>query len=61
MQELIITHSDGKMGKWGGDLGWFERSDLNELFAETIFQLPKGGIAGPIESVNGIHFFYRNQ
>ena len=57
----IVEHSDGALAKWGGDLGWFEYTELHSDFADIIFALPKQTLSAPVLGEQGVHLFYRYQ
>ncbi len=54
--ELARKHSQdpGSAGK-GGDLGLFGRGDVVKPFAEAVFRMKEGEIAGPVETEYGFH------
>ena len=39
----------------GGDLGWFQLTDMVEPFAEAVAAMEEGALAGPVETRYGFH------
>lgn len=58
-RELAKEYSTGPHGKRGGELGWFERTDLDTVFVEPIFNLEVGQCTDAINRANVWHFFCR--
>ncbi len=54
--ELAKAHSkDPGSGQKGGELGWFEKGQMVEPFANAAFEGDKGAVVGPVESRFGWH------
>lgn len=53
--ELASEHSTGPTGEQGGDLGWFEKGQMVEPFAEAVFGAETGALVGPVETQFGWH------
>ena len=47
--KLAEQHSQNSTRKKGGDMGWQDRSDLQEQLAESAFQLEAGEFSQPIK------------
>ena len=58
---LAREYSTGSHGIRGGELGWFERKDLNPLFVEPTFSLEVGTCTDAIARDDNWHFFCRQQ
>jgi len=57
--DIAAEYSDGATGKRGGDLGWFQRGQLNPAFDDAAFALAVGERSPIIESPIGYHIIYR--
>lgn len=54
--ELARTHSTGPTGKNGGDLGWFDATQMVPPFAEALKSLEKGNYSkSPVQTQFGWH------
>lgn len=42
---VVATKYSEDKARDGGNLGWKRREELNGLFAEVAFKLPKGGVS----------------
>ena len=58
---LAREYSIGAHGIRGGELGWFERKDLNPIFVEEAFALAVGTCTDAIVRDDKWHFFCRQQ
>jgi len=56
---LAQEYSVGTHGLRGGELGWFERTDLDTLFVESVFALEIGTCSTAIAREEHWHFFCR--
>ena len=56
---LAQEYSVGPHGLRGGELGWFERTDLDTLFVESVFALTIGTCSTAIARDEHWHFFCR--
>ena len=56
---LARKHSIAPHGLRGGELGWFEKEDLDTVFIEPVFALAMGTCSDPIERSETWHFFCR--
>lgn len=52
---IAIRESGGRRALEGGDLGWYEASQVPTLFIEVLKTLEVGEISPPIQSASGIH------
>lgn len=52
---LAIQHSDGRRALEGGDLGWYNPSQVPTLFVDALSNMKKGDISSPIRSASGLH------
>ena len=58
---LAREYSIGAHGIRGGELGWFERKDLNTVFIDPAFALEIGTCTDGIEKDGHWHFFCRQE
>ena len=58
---LAREYSVGAHGLRGGELGWFERKDINAAFVEPVFALNVGTCTDSIEKEDHWHFFCRQE
>lgn len=58
---LAREYSIGTHGLRGGELGWFERKDLNTVFVDEAFALEVGTCTAGIEKAGHWHFFCRQE
>ena len=58
---LAREYSTGSHGVRGGELGWFERKDLNLLFEEPAFALKVGTCTDAIVREDTWHYFCRQE
>ena len=42
----------------GGELGWFQRGNLNADWETVVFSMGKGEVRGPVSGPNGLEVFY---
>lgn len=54
-RRLAVAESHDQSALQGGDLGWRKSSQLPELFAEGLVDLPVGGVTKPLRSGAGFH------
>ena len=59
--ELAKKYSIGPHGPRGGELGWFEKTDLDTPFVDSVFALNIGTCSTAIKRDNHWHFFCRQQ
>ncbi len=56
-RDLAGTYSDGPFRARSGDLGWLERSQLRELFADALkANQSAGATLGPLTAPEGVYF-----
>ena len=58
---LAREYSIGAHGIRGGELGWFERKDLNAIFVDSAFAIEVGTCTEAIAKDDKWHFFCRQQ
>lgn len=59
--ELAKKYSDDKLsGKYGGNLGYFSKNDMNVEFSNEAFKLSKGETSQIIETSYGYHIIRNN-
>ena len=56
-EEAAIKHSLSPEGKTGGDLGYFSRGSMPEVFDEVCFNLNPGSVSKVVASDYGFHLF----
>ena len=56
---LAKSYSISPHGTRGGELGWFERTDLDAIFVKPVFDLQLGECTEGIKRENQWHFFCR--
>lgn len=54
-EKVAKLTSDGQQALNGGDMGWFNVTELPTLFSDIIPNLNKGEVYGPIQSESGFH------
>ncbi len=52
---LASTYSLGPSADQGGDLGFFERGQMDSAIEEMAFSVPEGEISPPFETSTGVH------
>jgi NIMA-interacting peptidyl-prolyl cis-trans isomerase 1 len=57
--ELAATESDCSSAKKSGDLGFFERGQMQPSFEKASFALKVGEMSGPIWTDSGVHLIIR--
>ncbi|KAJ1933710.1 peptidyl-prolyl cis-trans isomerase Pin1, partial [Linderina macrospora] len=57
--DLAAKESDCSSARKGGDLGWFERGQMQPAFEKAVLALKPGELSGPVESDSGIHIILR--
>ncbi|KAF9315146.1 hypothetical protein BG003_003470 [Podila horticola] len=57
--ELAATESDCSSAKKSGDLGFFERGQMQPSFEKASFALKVGEMSGPIWTDSGVHLIVR--
>ena len=55
------AHSDGPNAARGGELGWFQRGQLQPSLEAAAFSLPPGGVSEVIETPVGFHLLVRDR
>jgi len=58
-EELAKTESDCSSAKRGGDVGFFERKQMQPAFEKTSFAMKIGDLSGIIETKSGVHIILR--
>ncbi len=62
---LALNESNARDALEGGDLGWRRAGQIPSLFANLVFGMHKGDLAGPLRGPSGFHIVqlvdYRNQ
>lgn len=61
LAELTRAQSDGPNATRGGELGWFQKSQLQPTLEAAAFALPPGGISAVLESPAGFHVLVRDR
>ncbi len=56
-QELARRKSTGREAALGGELGYFQRSDMPVVFFDSCWSLPLGDMSKVIKSAHGYHIF----
>ena len=56
-QALARQVSDSASSANGGDLGWIQQGQLDPNLERALIQAGPGMVVGPLESLNGFHFF----
>mmetsp|Transcript_14018 Transcript_14018/g.11744 ORF Transcript_14018/g.11744 Transcript_14018/m.11744 type:complete len:115 (+) Transcript_14018:31-375(+) len=57
--EIAMARSDCGSYKNGGDLGYFDRGEMQRPFEEAAFSLQVGEMSGPVETESGVHVILR--
>ncbi|KAG7099425.1 hypothetical protein E1B28_001277 [Marasmius oreades] len=57
--ELAKIHSDCSSHEKGGDLGWFERGQMQKPFEDAAYGLEVGEMSDVISSDSGVHLVLR--
>jgi len=58
-EEIASKHSDCSSAKRGGDLGYFERDQMQKPFEEAAFGLEVGEMSSIVETESGVHIIKR--
>lgn len=58
-EELASKYSDCSSAKKGGDLGFFERNQMQKPFEDASFDLTIGEMSGIVETDSGVHIIKR--
>lgn len=58
-EELATKYSDCSSAKRGGDLGFFERNQMQKPFEEAAFNLNVGEMSSIVETDSGVHIIKR--
>ena len=58
-QELAVKYSECSSCQRGGDLGHFNRGDMQKPFEDVAFSLKVGEISGMVETDSGYHIILR--
>jgi NIMA-interacting peptidyl-prolyl cis-trans isomerase 1 len=59
LSALATNNSDCSSAKRGGDLGYFERGQMQKPFEDTTFDLQIGELSKPIWTDSGVHLILR--
>ncbi len=59
-ESVAKKYSDGPFGKHGGEVGWFQKNQLNPSLEEHAFKLKVAEISTIIETSMGFHLLIRN-
>ncbi|KAI1291540.1 hypothetical protein EDD11_008855 [Mortierella claussenii] len=59
LSELASTESDCSSAKKAGDLGFFERGQMQPQFEKASFALQVGEMSGPVWTDSGVHLIHR--
>ncbi|OZJ04606.1 Peptidyl-prolyl cis-trans isomerase pin1 [Bifiguratus adelaidae] len=59
LSTLATTESDCSSAKRGGDLGFFERGQMQKPFEDAAFALEVGALSKPIFTDSGVHLILR--
>ncbi|KAF9159892.1 hypothetical protein DFQ27_004028 [Actinomortierella ambigua] len=59
LQGLAVTESDCSSAKKSGDLGFFERGQMQPEFERSSFALKVGEMSGPVWTDSGVHLIVR--
>lgn len=59
LSALATNNSDCSSAKRGGDLGYFERGQMQKPFEEAAFALKVGEISEPVWTDSGCHLILR--
>ena len=58
-EALASTESDCSSAKHGGDLGYFNKGQMQPPFEEAAFALDVGQLSGPVWTDSGVHIIKR--
>lgn len=58
-EELASKYSDCSSAKRGGDLGYFERNQMQKPFEDAAFNLEIGEMSSIVETDSGVHIIKR--
>ncbi|KAF9895899.1 Peptidyl-prolyl cis-trans isomerase NIMA-interacting protein 1, partial [Lobosporangium transversale] len=59
LSDLASTESDCSSAKKAGDLGYFERGQMQPQFEKASFALQVGEMSGPVWTDSGVHLILR--
>ncbi|KAI8060853.1 peptidyl-prolyl cis-trans isomerase pin1 [Gongronella butleri] len=59
LSALATNNSDCSSAKRGGDLGYFERGQMQKPFEDTAFNLKVGELSEPVWTDSGVHLIMR--
>lgn len=59
LSEIATTESDCSSAKRGGDLGFFEKGQMQPAFEKASFDLEIGQLSGIVETDSGVHVIQR--
>lgn len=52
------TSEDAGTKDTGGELGWFQRGQMDQNWESVVFSMGKGEVRGPVNGQNGLEVFY---
>lgn len=59
LSALATNYSDCSSAKRGGDLGYFERGQMQKPFEDAAFALQVGELSKPVWTDSGVHLILR--
>jgi NIMA-interacting peptidyl-prolyl cis-trans isomerase 1 len=59
LEQIASTESDCSSAKRGGDLGYFEKGQMQPKFEQAAFGLDVGEMSGIVETDSGVHLILR--
>ena len=59
--EVARRQSEDATASTGGEIGWFEKAQLDPKLADAVFSMPEGSMSGMLESDQGLQLIYVEQ